>query len=78
MRHKLPICLAGLILAQPLSTSAAESSTKNDLDGDLRLFQLRPLLDSKAALGIEYLHVMEARHVSAKAIDVEMHGVPEK
>jgi hypothetical protein len=48
------------------------------LDGDLRLFQLRPFLDSKAALGIEYLHEMEARHVSAGAITVDMNGVPEK
>jgi len=48
------------------------------LDGDLRLFQLRPFLDSKAALGIEYLHEMEARHLSAGDIIVDMNGVPEK
>ena len=44
--------------------------------GDLRLFQLRPFLDSKAARGIEYLHEMEARHISAATIDVNMNGVP--
>jgi hypothetical protein len=48
------------------------------LDGDLRLFQLRPFLDSKAAKGIEYLHEMEARHTSAGAKTVDMNGVPEK
>jgi len=48
------------------------------LDGDLRLFQLRPFLDSKAALGISYLHEMEARHVSTGAITVDMNGVPEE
>jgi hypothetical protein len=48
------------------------------LDGDLRLFQLRPFLDSKAAKGIEYLHEMEARHTSAGARSVDMNGVPEK
>ena len=47
------------------------------LDGDLRLFQLRPFLDSKAARGIEYLHEMEARHTSAGAKTVDMNGVPE-
>ncbi len=31
------------------------------LDGDLRLFQLRPFLESKMARGIGYLHQMEAR-----------------
>jgi hypothetical protein len=46
--------------------------------GDLRLFQLRPFLDSKAAKGIEYLHEMEARHLSAATIEVNMNGVPEK
>jgi hypothetical protein len=46
--------------------------------GELRLFQLRPFLDSKAAKGIEYLHEMEARHLSAATIKVNMNGVPEK
>ncbi len=46
------------------------------LDGDLRLFQLRPFLDSRAARGIEYLHEMEARHSSAGAKTVDMNGVP--
>jgi hypothetical protein len=48
------------------------------LKGDLRLFQLRPFLDSQAARGIEYLHEMEARHKSAGAISVDMNAVPEK
>jgi hypothetical protein len=47
------------------------------LGGDLRLFQLRPFLDSKAAQGIEYLHEMEARHKVAGSIKVNMNGVPE-
>jgi hypothetical protein len=47
------------------------------LGGDLRLFQLRPFLDSKAAQGIEYLHEMEARHKVAGSIKVDMNGVPE-
>lgn len=47
------------------------------LNGDLRLFQLRPFLDSKAARGIEYLHEMEARHKVAGSIEVDLNGVPE-
>jgi hypothetical protein len=48
------------------------------LNGDLRLFQLRPFLDSKAAQGIEYLHEMEARLKDTDSISVDMNGVPEK
>jgi len=47
------------------------------LNGDLRLFQLRPFLESKAAQGIEYLHEMEARHKVAGSVTVDMNGVPE-
>jgi hypothetical protein len=47
------------------------------VNGDLRLFQLRPFLDSKEASGIEYLHEMEARHKVAGAIKVDLNGVPE-
>jgi hypothetical protein len=48
------------------------------LDGDLRLFQLRPFLDSKAAQGIGYLHEMEARHQGTGAVTVDMNGVPQQ
>jgi len=46
------------------------------LDGDLRLFQLRPFLDSKMAGGIGYLHQMEARLKNTSLIEVDMNGVP--
>ena len=48
------------------------------LGGDLRLFQLRPFLDSKMAKGINYLHQMEARLKNTRLIDVDMNGVPGK
>jgi hypothetical protein len=48
------------------------------LGGELRLFQLRPFLDSKAAKGIQYLQEMEARHKSAGDVIVNMNGVPEE
>jgi hypothetical protein len=48
------------------------------LNGDLRLFQLRPFLDSHAARGIEYLHEMEARLKNTASVQVDMNGVPEK
>jgi hypothetical protein len=48
------------------------------LNGELRLFQLRPFLDSKAARGIKYLHQMEARLKDTGSIRVDMNGVPEK
>ena len=47
-------------------------------EGELRLFQLRPFLDSKAARGIEYLHQMEARLKDAGTIRVDMNGIPEE
>jgi hypothetical protein len=46
------------------------------LDGDLRLFQLRPFLDSKMAQGIGYLHQMEARLKNTSLIEVNMNEVP--
>jgi hypothetical protein len=46
------------------------------VDGDLRLFQLRPFLDSKMAGGISYLHQMEARLKDTSSITVDMNGVP--
>jgi hypothetical protein len=46
------------------------------LNGDLRLFQLRPFLDSKLAGGIGYLHQMEARLKNTSLIEVDMNGVP--
>ena len=46
------------------------------LNGDLRLFQLRPFLDSKMAGGISYLHQMEARLQDTKSVTVDMNGVP--
>ncbi|MFC1797065.1 PEP/pyruvate-binding domain-containing protein, partial [Pseudomonadota bacterium] len=48
------------------------------LNGDLRLFQLRPFLDSKLAKGIGYLHQMEARLKNTSLIEVDMNGVPGK
>ncbi len=46
------------------------------LKDKLRLFQLRPFLDSKLAGGIGYLHQMEARLLDTSSIDVNMNGVP--
>ncbi len=46
------------------------------LDGELRLFQLRPFLDSKAARGMGYLQQMEARAADTSNIAVDMNGVP--
>ncbi len=46
------------------------------VNGDLRLFQLRPFLDSKMAGGISYLHQMEARLKDTSSIIVDMNGVP--
>jgi hypothetical protein len=46
------------------------------LNGDLRLFQLRPFLESKKARSIRYLHKMEARLKDAGSIRVDMNGVP--
>jgi len=47
------------------------------LNGDLRLFQLRPFLDSKMAQGISYLQQMDARLKNTSSIKVNMNGVPE-
>ena len=47
------------------------------LNGDLRLFQLRPFLDSKTARGITYLQQMDARLQDTASIRVNMNGVPE-
>ena len=46
------------------------------LNGELRLFQLRPFLDSKMAGGIGYLHQMEARLKDTSSINVNMKGAP--
>ena len=46
------------------------------LDGDLRLFQLRPFLESKAARGISYLHEMEARLAGLQETTVNMNETP--
>ena len=46
------------------------------LNGDLRLFQLRPFLDSKKAKGISYLQQMDARLKNTSVIEVDMNGVP--
>jgi hypothetical protein len=48
------------------------------VNGELRLFQLRPFLDSKMARGIGYLHQMEARLKNTSLIEVDMNGVPGK
>ena len=42
----------------------------------LRLFQLRPFLDSKQAQGISYLQQMDAQLANTRLIDVNMKGVP--
>jgi len=47
------------------------------LNGDLRLFQLRPFLDSKMARGIGYLNEMEARLADTANITVKLNGVPQ-
>ncbi|MGA9574831.1 MAG: PEP/pyruvate-binding domain-containing protein [Lysobacterales bacterium] len=46
------------------------------VNGDLRLFQLRPFLDSKMAKGIGYLQQMDARLKNTASISVDMNGVP--
>ena len=47
------------------------------VDGGLRLFQLRPFLDSKAARGTGYLQQMEARAADTSGVRVDMNGVPQ-
>jgi hypothetical protein len=46
------------------------------VDGDLRLFQIRPFLDSKQARGIEYLQRMESRIQDHGHVGLDMRGVP--
>jgi len=46
------------------------------LNGKLYLFQLRPFLDSKMAMGISYLQQMDARLDNTGFIEVDMNGVP--
>jgi len=46
------------------------------LKGDLRLFQIRPFLDSKMAKGISYLQQMDASLKNTAAISVNMNRVP--
>ncbi|HET6564538.1 MAG TPA: PEP/pyruvate-binding domain-containing protein, partial [Xanthomonadales bacterium] len=46
------------------------------VDGDLRLFQIRPFLDSKQARGIGYLQQMESRIPDHHDVQVDMQGVP--
>ena len=41
------------------------------LNGDLRLFQLRPFLDSKMAKGIGYLQQMDARLKNTNLISID-------
>ena len=48
------------------------------VDGDLRLFQLRPFLDSKMAKGIGYLQQMDVQLANTSLINVDMNGVPEQ
>ncbi|MEE4292452.1 MAG: PEP/pyruvate-binding domain-containing protein [Xanthomonadales bacterium] len=47
------------------------------LGGELRLFQLRPFLDSKAARGTGYLQRMEARTADTSDVLVNLNGAPE-
>jgi hypothetical protein len=47
------------------------------LDGKLRLFQIRPFLDSPAARGNEYLQQMDASLTRASNQTVHLDGVPE-
>ena len=46
------------------------------VDGELRLFQLRPFLDSRSAAGSAYLLAMDARLEDAAAIVVDMEAQP--
>jgi hypothetical protein len=47
------------------------------VDGDLRLFQLRPFLESRMARGVSYLHEMESRLAEAARVTVDLNGVPQ-
>jgi len=46
------------------------------LHGDLRLFQLRPFLESKMARSIGYLQQMDARMKDTSGVRVDMNGEP--
>jgi hypothetical protein len=46
------------------------------LNGELRLFQIRPFLESKKARGIEYLQQMENRMLDNSHVQVDMSMVP--
>jgi hypothetical protein len=46
------------------------------VDGELRLFQLRPFLDSRSAAGSAYLLAMDARLADAASIVVDMEARP--
>ena len=46
------------------------------LDGQLRLFQLRPFLESKQARGIDYLREMEGRLIDTATVRVNLNEVP--
>jgi len=46
------------------------------LHGDLRLFQLRPFLESKMAKSIGYLQQMDVKLKDTSGIEVNMNGVP--
>jgi hypothetical protein len=47
------------------------------VNGGLRLFQLRPFLESKMARGIAYLREMDARLADTASITVDLEGVPQ-
>ncbi|WP_116368698.1 PEP/pyruvate-binding domain-containing protein [Parahaliea mediterranea] len=46
------------------------------VEGELRLFQLRPFLESRRAQGVAYLQGMESRLADAGAIQVDLNQVP--
>jgi len=48
------------------------------VNGELKLFQIRPFLDSKQARGITYLQQMELRVVDQGVLQVDMTAVPEQ
>ena len=47
------------------------------LDGDLRLFQVRPFLESRKARAIGYLQQMETSLANTSEVSVDMNGAPE-
>jgi len=47
------------------------------VDGDLRLFQLRPFLESKMARGVGYLLEMDAHLAGTAGVSVDLKGVPQ-